>query len=497
MSKVLYRKYRSTTLDEVVGQDHITNTLKRALELNVVGHAYLFSGPRGVGKTSVARVFAYAINGFKPDDAAAQLDIIEIDAASNRRIDEIRDLREKIHSAPSSGQYKVYIIDEVHMLTKEAFNALLKTLEEPPAHVIFILATTEAHKLPETIISRTQRFTFKSITVADIVNHLSAIAKKESIHISDAALDQIAKASDGSFRDALSLLDQVRHVRSDTEIDAEDITTLIGAPSDQNVHDVYQAVLAKDINKIIDRLQDLFDQGVEATKIASRLMSTIRDTMIEKGSVTPDILQLLKQLNMLPASPDTKTQLELELVGYAVQAGDSPKTASAKITAPTSKQQPTAAVKAQPEPTAPDTAVAEKPVKGQNSSKAKKSSGTKSNPDIEQCWESLLNELKGTHNTLYGMARMVRPSYHDGEVLLSCKYAFHVKRLSDAKYKTIIVEALTKIMQVAEPVSITLELDANRPTDSESKESKPPATSSTDEIASVSNIFGGAEVLES
>ena len=162
MGQALYRKYRSRSLIEVVGQEHIVSTLQNALKSRQISHAYLFSGPRGVGKTSVARILAHEINELPYKDDSLELDIIEIDAASNRRIDEIRDLRDKIHIAPTSGKYKVYIIDEVHMLTKEAFNALLKTLEEPPAHCVFILATTEAHKLPATIVSRTQRFALSS-----------------------------------------------------------------------------------------------------------------------------------------------------------------------------------------------------------------------------------------------------------------------------------------------------------------------------------------------
>src|SRR6266478_3901779 len=174
MGQVLYRKYRSRSLDEIVGQEHITDTLKQALKQGRISHAYLLTGPRGVGKTSVARILAHEINGLPYTDDSAHLDIIEIDAASNRRIDEIRELREKVHVAPTSAKYKVYIIDEVHMLTREAFNALLKTLEEPPAHVVFILATTDAHKLPETIVSRTQRFNFKPVPKQQVIDHLAA-----------------------------------------------------------------------------------------------------------------------------------------------------------------------------------------------------------------------------------------------------------------------------------------------------------------------------------
>lgn len=166
MGQALYRKYRSKSLSEIVGQQHIISTLQNALKQGRISHAYLFTGPHGVGKTSIARILAHEVNQLPYSEDTPHIDIIEIDAASNRRIDEIRDLRDKVHIAPTSAKYKVYIIDEVHMLTKEAFNALLKTLEEPPAHVIFILATTEAHKLPETIISRTQQFNFRPISPA-------------------------------------------------------------------------------------------------------------------------------------------------------------------------------------------------------------------------------------------------------------------------------------------------------------------------------------------
>src|SRR6266568_5045229 len=198
MGQALYRTYRPLKLSEVVGQEHVTTALMHTLKAGTLSHAYLFTGPRGVGKTSIARILAHEINGLPYDDERLHLDIIEIDAASNRRIDEIRDLRDKVHIAPTSAKYKVYIIDEVHMLSKAAFNALLKTLEEPPAHAVFILATTEAHKLPATIISRTQRYLFRPIDPAVAVKHLRHIAKEEKIDVTDDALELLAAHGDGS-----------------------------------------------------------------------------------------------------------------------------------------------------------------------------------------------------------------------------------------------------------------------------------------------------------
>ena len=199
--KSLYRKYRPLRLDEVVGQKQVTDILSTALTQGRIGHAYLFVGPRGCGKTSVARILAHEVNGFKYELEDDYVDIIEIDGASNRGIDDIRELREKVNIAPTSGKYKIYIIDEVHMLTTPAFNALLKTLEEPPRHVIFIMATTDAYKVPPTITSRSQIFTFKLADGQVMLDFLKSVAEKEKIKISDEALKIIAKRAGGSFRD--------------------------------------------------------------------------------------------------------------------------------------------------------------------------------------------------------------------------------------------------------------------------------------------------------
>ena len=205
--KALYRKYRPSTLAEVVGQTQVTDPLTKSLKQGKVSHAYLFVGPRGCGKTSVARILAHEVNGFKYEIEDNYVDIIEIDGASNRGIDNIRELREKVAIAPTSGKYKIYIIDEVHMLTKEAFNALLKTLEEPPKHAIFIMATTDAYKVPVTITSRAQVFTFKLADNKVMFDFLKDVANKEKINISDDAIKVIVKRGGGSFRDSLSLLD--------------------------------------------------------------------------------------------------------------------------------------------------------------------------------------------------------------------------------------------------------------------------------------------------
>lgn len=271
----LYRKYRSADLTDVVGQDHITKTLEMGLKNGQISHAYLFTGPRGVGKTSVARILARRANGLSADeDTASQLDIIEIDAASNRGIDEIRSLRDKINSSPTQLKYKVYIIDEAHMLTKEAFNALLKTLEEPPAHALFILATTEAHKLPDTIISRTQRFDFRPFSDEIIIDHLRRIAKAEKINATDDGLRAIAELSEGGMRDAISLLDQMS-VYNDT-LNAEVVSARMGLASSKQIKALLEAAAKGKSDKALEITTELLSLGVEPSAFNAQLQRYLR-----------------------------------------------------------------------------------------------------------------------------------------------------------------------------------------------------------------------------
>lgn len=289
MKKALYRKYRPKCLSEVVGQPQVTDILKKTLSSDNFSHAYLFVGPRGCGKTSVARIFAHEVNKFNYELEDDYVDIIEIDAASNTGVDNIRELREKANIAPTSGKYKVYIIDEVHMLSKSAFNALLKTLEEPPKHVIFIMATTDAEKVPVTITSRSQVFTFQLADQEIMFNHLKTIAKSEKISIDDDALRIIVKRGGGSFRDTLSLLDQIMNF-SDEKITKELIESILGLPQEEMLVDLLEKYSSGDIISITKSLKQLLNTGLKATTLTEELINLI----IENPN--PAYLSLLSKL---------------------------------------------------------------------------------------------------------------------------------------------------------------------------------------------------------
>ncbi len=274
--KALYRKYRPVKLSDVVGQEQVCAPLENSLKQNKVGHAYLFVGPRGCGKTSVARIFAHEVNGFKYEIEDEYIDIIEIDGASNRGIENIRELREKVMIAPTVGKYKIYIIDEVHMLTREAFNALLKTLEEPPKHAIFIMATTDVYKVPVTITSRAQTYTFKLADRDVMFKYLRQIADQEKIKITDDALSIIVKRGGGSFRDSLSLLDQISSLSSQ-EITKDMVVEAMGLPQDETIANLLAEYVQGNVVNITTIMKDLLASGVKPETLAEELIETIID----------------------------------------------------------------------------------------------------------------------------------------------------------------------------------------------------------------------------
>lgn len=290
--QALYRKYRPTNFDEVVGQTHIIQTLKNAIVQNRIAHAYLFCGPRGTGKTSIAKIFAKTLNCTNSQDAPCGVcenckmaangshpDIIEIDAASNNGVDEVRNLIDKVKYAPMQGKYKIYIIDEVHMMTSGAFNALLKTIEEPPAHVIFIFATTEPNKVLPTIISRCQRFDFNKVSMHDIKYRLSVVCKNEGIEIDENGLTLIAQLADGGMRDALSILDQCVAYCS-SHIDANDIRKIYGVVTSEDIGKLFYSVYKKDVDSFVKDIQKYSDMGMDIKRLTADFIHMLKDSLI-------------------------------------------------------------------------------------------------------------------------------------------------------------------------------------------------------------------------
>lgn len=314
MYRVLYRKWRPTTFVDVVGQDHITTTLKNEITSNHLAHAYLFTGSRGTGKTTCAKIFARAVNCENPVDGnpccqceickgienGSILDVEEIDAASNNGVQHIRELRDMINYRPAAGKFRVYIIDEVHMLSSGAFNALLKTLEEPPAHVIFILATTEVHKLPATILSRCQRFDFNRIDSQVIASRLKYVAKEEKMNLDDDAAALIARLSDGALRDALSLLDRCA---GEQHITLEKVMDIAGVLGNDILFDISEGIAKGDIEAVLNSLASYYEQSKEMDRVCNQLISHFRNIMICKTVSNPAGLMscskddLLKYLN--------------------------------------------------------------------------------------------------------------------------------------------------------------------------------------------------------
>jgi DNA polymerase-3 subunit gamma/tau len=487
MGKALYREYRPKSLETVVGQKHITETLKNAIKKNAISHAYLFTGPRGVGKTSVARILAHEINNLDYNEDITQLDIIEIDAASNRRIDEIRDLRDKVHIAPTSCKYKVYIIDEVHMLTREAFNALLKTLEEPPGHAVFILATTESHKVPETIISRTQRFSFKPINNDAISKQLKFIAEKESIKITEDALDLLAEHGNGSFRDSISMLDQIAGFDT-KEITSENIGTLLGVPDDTLLSDILAVLDKNDVELLFKTIQKLRENGANPAKTAQLLIKKLRSFLIENKNVVDSsvVVKLMKELLPLTGVQSSFEAIEIALLDCITfdvskkNEFDVTNTINKKtnINTETINSNIDTEIKSDIHIEIPevniDQAVEEKD----------------KNDNSKGSWNDVLTALKVNHNTLYGVLRMADTKVEKEKITLTFQFEFHKKQLNQANniatLKSIITDKLGRGYSIESEVIKKQKVVNN-----------PPINNSNETLSSVSNIFGGAELLES
>lgn len=471
-SVALYRKYRGRNLSEIVGQEHITKPLANAIKAGNISHAYLFTGPHGVGKTSVARILAHEINKLEYGENTEHLDIIEIDAASNRRIDEIRDLREKVHIAPSSSEYKVYIIDEVHMLTREAFNALLKTLEEPPKHVVFILATTEAHKLPDTIISRTQRHTFRPITTQDAVSHLKTIAKKEHVTITDGALELLAQHGKGSFRDSISLLDQIARSTQDTKIDEKAIESMLGLAPAELIDTLLSACKSGNSKLLLNIIDSTHELGISAPIIAQQIMSYLRSSQRMGIEVGPSDLTFIDELLHVSTSPKPDIKLETVLLRYTL-------THSAQATSETQREPEVQPVNIKPK----------KAVKPKTDTKPSPKSIIASKPSVSEDlatldtaqWDTFMETIRVSNNkALHAVLRMARPSIEkDSIVHLHFRFEFHKKQAETQKNSAVIADTLSEILSR----KITVQYDIDE------------APAKTGQAHSVLEAFGGGEVL--
>lgn len=441
---VLYRKYRSSDFNELIGQAHITASLENALKAGRIAHAYLFAGPRGVGKTTAARILARRLNGLKPAEANGHLDIIEIDAASNRRIDEIRDLRDKIQSVPTSAKYKVYIIDEVHMLTTEAFNALLKTLEEPPAHAIFILATTEPAKLPDTIISRTQRFNFRPVDQAVLASHLRKIADLEKIKIDDQAIADIALAASGSVRDGLSLLDQVANLAPGQVVDAAQVSRLLGLVETEALDQLAIAIGTGDVQAIFNLVDQWQVQSVSLHQLCQQLIAYLQQALRQKLQTKPadigvlneielaKLTNLISRLTRLAASLALSwTALEVELIDFCLGLNK---------------------ISLAPPPKITTTRSAAKPVKADRGIQPKPSTVKYS----ESGWLKALSLVKTDHNSLYALLRLSTQAYDEAndQLVVSFRFQFHKHRLEEGKNRQILEKALEKVFGWSLPVSV-------------------------------------------
>ena len=361
----LYRKWRPTSFEEVRGQDHIVKTLKNQINSGRIGHAYLFCGTRGTGKTSIAKIFARAVNCEHPVDGSpcgecsmcrqiaegASLNVVEIDAASNNGVENIRDIREQVQSPPTDGRYRVYIIDEVHMLSIGAFNALLKTLEEPPSYVIFILATTEVHKIPITILSRCQRYDFKRISIDTIAGRLAELTQAEQIDVDDRALRYVARAADGSMRDALSLLDQCVAFHFGEKLTYDNVLEVLGAVDNRVFSKLFQAVLASDTKACIREIEEMIIQGRDLSQLVNDFVWYMRNLLIAKTTDEPgDMLDMSEEnlavLKEEAAGVDTETLMRYirifsELSGqlrYASQKRILVEIAFIKLTTPSMEQ---------------------------------------------------------------------------------------------------------------------------------------------------------------
>lgn len=509
MTQALYRKWRPQTFDEVVGQEHVVRTLRNALLSGRVHHAYLFAGPRGTGKTTTARLLAKAVNCLEPEPAKRPcnhcaickainegrlMDLIEIDAASNTSVEDVRELRERVGYRPSDARYKVYIIDEVHMLSTAAFNALLKTLEEPPPHVIFVLATTEPHRVPATVLSRCQRLDFRRVPLADIVARLRYLTRQEGIQADEDALHLIARYATGSVRDAESLLDQLA-AYTDRVVTVEAVRAALGAGDEETVVALTDALAERDVGRGLAVINDAADRGTDPRQFARQMTDHLRTLLLVRlGAAVPLQIseslrpavqaqaarftprQLSRALRLFgQAAADTRTtwqpQLPLELAfleavlsedggeseqrsGRGEEAPRAEPTASrptATTTPPPPATRPASPTTRpvtyparSPQTTAPEPSVREEPPPGE---------GGISLEEVTQRWNDLLRLLRPINHSLEALMRSGKPlKVEGGALLIGFAYPFHRDKVDEEANRRAVEDALEKLL--GQPVRV-------------------------------------------
>ena len=478
MSQALYRKYRSRSLDEVLGQDHVTSILRRALEQGKIAHAYLLTGPRGVGKTSVARILAHEINHLPYDDDSSNLDIIEIDAASNNGVDDIRALREKAQVAPVSAPKKVYIIDEVHMLSKSAFNALLKTLEEPPEHVVFILATTDADRLPATILSRVQQFFFRPIPTEIMTRQLMNIAEKEGFAIEEDAARLIAERSRGGFRDGISTLDQLSILAtSDQPLTANMVTEYLGLSDAAMLGNLLDLYPSDDNEKVLNIFQELENSGANSVVVSHQLLSIARNRLRKN----PNLIGLVQQLIEVDRHPHPDLKLLTIFMNSNSQQTEKSAAPKKNITQATT-QKP--AEKPTPIKSAEPTKQTEKPIEKEEkpAEPAKKPAAEpkKTDAPLELNWGKVIERAKEKSLGLASLLQKSQWSFDGEKLTIYAGSAFYKKKLDDAKNKPLISEI------ISEETAMDLEIDIIG-------ENKPPED---EKLAEIAELMGGGEEVK-
>jgi DNA polymerase-3 subunit gamma/tau len=522
--QALYRKWRPSSFEEVVGQEHVVRTLRNAIASGRIHHAHLFAGPRGTGKTTTARLLAKAVNCLAPEDQrpcnqcaiceavneGRLIDLIEIDAASNTGVDDVRELRERVGFRPNEARYKVYVIDEVHMLSNAAFNALLKTLEEPPPHAIFVLATTEVHKIPATVLSRCQRFDFRRIPVSQIVTRLRWLAEQEGIQAEEQALDLIARQATGSMRDAESLLDQLASYNRDG-LSIQEVRAALGAGADETIDTLVEALRSGDVARGLTAISTAVDEGADPRRFARQVVEYLRALLLLQlesdvlpVTVTEEMRPRLKEqaagfpsqglahairlFNEVAAETTAswQPQLPLELafieaVLPAAPAGNpgtqtAPPARAARPSAPSPQVASTAAgqestpVRAQPE--APPL---REPANSYESAAA--SGGPLTLEGLQSRWSEFLNALRPRNLPLEALMRSSEPvAVEDGIVVLGFAHDFHRGKVEEERNKRDVEDVLSDMVGRSHRVRCVL-LRPNQDRSSEQTASLGPATS--------------------